>query len=406
MPRSTAGYGRRASPRSLREALEELDGPIVDRTAARAAAQERWSAVAAQCHHPMLAGYLQNPAALGLLKRLARQDAERAGQLVKQAEAVLRRLPAAGLPRAQLAADTLGNSHALDNGQATATLVLGAWRCFEALPPDLPEPAGEGGERDENARAVWARAGVAVNELARPALFLNLPVEAGELPAATAGEPAYVSLRQLLRAPPAWAVAGREIFVCENPNLVAIAADQLGPRCRPLVSTDGAPGATQRTLLTQLARAGARLAYHGDFDWPGLRIANHLIAVHGAAPGDSAPPNTRRRSSERRIRSAIWPELRSKPAGTRRWHRRCSATAWPSPRKPWRPRCWRICELRELSRGFHLASPRSEEQRVVEIAVLEGAGHAADLRGSRSDVLGHFSPGRSRFGDTADAGLR
>jgi len=37
-------------------------------------------------------------------------------------------------------------------------------------------------------------------------------------------------------------------------------------------------------LLTQLAKAGARLRYHGDFDWPGLRIGNHVVGEYGAMP--------------------------------------------------------------------------------------------------------------------------
>jgi uncharacterized protein (TIGR02679 family) len=37
-------------------------------------------------------------------------------------------------------------------------------------------------------------------------------------------------------------------------------------------------------LLSQLALAGARLCYHGDFDWPGLRIANHVMREHNAGP--------------------------------------------------------------------------------------------------------------------------
>jgi uncharacterized protein (TIGR02679 family) len=37
------------------------------------------------------------------------------------------------------------------------------------------------------------------------------------------------------------------------------------------------PAAAQRTLLTQLKLAGALLKYHGDFDWPGITIANHII---------------------------------------------------------------------------------------------------------------------------------
>ena len=74
------------------------------------------------------------------------------------------------------------------------------------------------------------------------------------------------------------------MFVCENPNVLAIAADQLGPNCAPLVCTDGMPAAAQRTLLAQLRACGATLHYHGDFDWPGLHIGNHMVREHGARP--------------------------------------------------------------------------------------------------------------------------
>jgi uncharacterized protein (TIGR02679 family) len=37
-------------------------------------------------------------------------------------------------------------------------------------------------------------------------------------------------------------------------------------------------------LLSQLVAAGAQLRNHGDFDWPGIAIANHVIAVFGATP--------------------------------------------------------------------------------------------------------------------------
>jgi uncharacterized protein (TIGR02679 family) len=166
-------------------------------------------------------------------------------------------------------------------------------------PPLTPSHQGEGnpscagGEgiapgtellEEERDRALWARAGALVNELARPALFLNLPLEGGQTFAAEAGEPAYATLRRLLRAPPRLAVAGRPVYVCENPNLVAIAADRLGARCAPLVCTDGMPAAAQRTLLLQLARTEAHILYHGDFDWPGIRIANLVMRAFGARP--------------------------------------------------------------------------------------------------------------------------
>jgi len=259
---------------SLRQALERLDGPIINRAEAREATRDRWVSLTDGCRHPDLAGLLAVPAGLGLLKRLSRQDPNRGITLRDGAEAVLCRLPANGLPRAQLAAETLGDAHALDPDRPVSTLVLAAWR----------HRVGSLALETEGARQTWAQAGVLVNELARPVLFLNLPLEDGEEPFARSGEPAYASLRRLLRRPPCWAVAGRCIHVCENPNLLAIAADQLGSHCAPLVCTDGMPAAAQRTLLDQLTGTGADLVYHGDFDWPGLQIANHVMQRYGAQP--------------------------------------------------------------------------------------------------------------------------
>jgi uncharacterized protein (TIGR02679 family) len=278
-----AAMSRAGIAPSLRAALERLDGPIAHLPTVRAEAAARWVEVARGARHADLAQFLRMPAGIGLLKRLARQDAEAAALLRQRADLVLQRLPVPGRPRAQIAAEALGDAHALDNGEPVGTLVLAVLR--QTASPDAearPETAEEDGSDDS--RTLWARAGVLVNELARPALVLNIPLEGGGFLAAAAGEPAYVTLRQLVRAPPRMAATDRTVYVCENPNVVAIAAERLGPRCAPLVSTEGMPAAAQRTLLTQLASAGARLLYHGDFDWAGLRIGNLVMRSFGAAP--------------------------------------------------------------------------------------------------------------------------
>lgn len=279
---------------SLRDALERLEGPIVPHTRLRREREARWRVVA-DAAGPMLRAWLaSSPAALGLLKRLSR-DPEHGAGLLAAADAVLARLPAAGMPRSQLAAETLGDAHALDPGRPVATLVLAAWRQHERLAGDealaeadhaqLDDPPANGQEAAaERLREVWARVGVSVSELARPVLFLNLPMPAGGCHAWIAGEPDYLSLRQLLRQPPVWPVSGRRIHVCENPDIVAIAADRLGAGCAPLVCTDGMPAAAQRILLDQLATAGARLCYHGDYDWPGIGIGNFVMRTWRASP--------------------------------------------------------------------------------------------------------------------------
>ncbi len=130
-----------------------------------------------------------------------------------------------------------------------------------------------------------------MNELARPALFLNLPPDSSGGFSCVAGEPGYLSLRALVRSAPAWSARDRDIFICENPNVVAIAADELGSRCSPLVCTEGMPAAAQRLLLRQLATAGARLRYHGDFDWAGLRIGNLLMREFEVQPWRFGAPD-------------------------------------------------------------------------------------------------------------------
>ena len=292
VPAVDAALLRAGVAASLRDALERLDGPIANRAAERDARQTQWLEVWCRCTHPTLLALLQTAAGTRLAKRVTGQDPPTAATLLAQAEAVLCRLPAPGVTRAQLAAGALGDAHALDASRPVATLVLAALRHGQAAQDEVAESdnaesnraeadSAESEARGNSARDLWAGAGVLVNELARPALFLNLPVDGCS---AIAGEPAYLSLRALLRSPPRWRVERRTVYVCENPNLLAIAADHLGPRCAPLVCTDGMPAAAQRSLLSQLAQAGADLRYHGDFDWPGLRIGIQVMTAHGAAP--------------------------------------------------------------------------------------------------------------------------
>lgn len=260
---------------SLRHALELLDGVIPDHAERRQAEQSAWTAALSDHHdHPHTAAFLARSEGRALLRRLASRDAGRAGQLLQQVRVVLERLPVHGLPRSQLAAETLGDAHALDRGRPIAALVLSILR--------VPE--------DTRDRDTWARVGVLVNELAKPVLVLNLPAEdgtsAGRLAerARSFGEPIHLSLRALLRAPTSWRVRDRTVFVCENANFIAMAADRLGARCAPLVCTDGMPSASQRTLLGQLVAAGAHLKYHGDYDWSGVAIGNYVIRTFDAEP--------------------------------------------------------------------------------------------------------------------------
>lgn len=134
--------------------------------------------------------------------------------------------------------------------------------------------------------------GVLCGELSAPVLVLNLRGEDESAASralrlhADAGEPCFLSVRQLLRTPPAFTPqrTGSSAYVCENPTVVAASADRLGPNSAPLICIEGQPCTASRVLLNRLRAAGIRLLYHGDFDWPGIQIANTIIARHDAAP--------------------------------------------------------------------------------------------------------------------------
>ncbi|PPQ19413.1 TIGR02679 family protein [Bradyrhizobium sp. AC87j1] len=282
-----AALSRAGVASSLREALESIDGPIIHAETAQTELNARWSKAISFATHLDFSSFLQVPSGTGLLKRLSNSNPDVAARLCAQADTVLKLLPAKGMTRAQLAAGTLGDAHALDMGESVATLVLAVWRKKgrdERTDDEnrLLESDDIRGIGEDRIRDIWARAGILVNELARPALFLNLNIDSSQTP--SSGEPNYASLRFLLRSNPLWDVRSRNVYVCENPNLLAIAADKLGANCAPMVCTEGMPAAAQRVILQQLVTAGGRLLYHGDFDWPGLRIGNHVMREFGAVP--------------------------------------------------------------------------------------------------------------------------
>ncbi|WP_445001134.1 TIGR02679 family protein [Halomonas mongoliensis] len=272
--------------KDLRTALEALDGPLVDSRAAREASRLRWDALLDTCRPEAerlgVSAWLEDLRRGGQLKRLAGGSEGQGRRLLEQALAVLARLPAQGMTLSTLAAECLGDAHALDAGRPVSALVRRAlarhWRGGVAL-------------ANPDERSIWAHAGVLLGgDVTSAVLTLRLPVRSGgRLDTALEGyrrlaEPTWLTLRQLLRHPPAWDVEGRDVFVCENPAVLAEAAERLGVDAAPLVATWGRPGAAVLTLLEQLEAAGAVLHYHGDFDWPGIGIANALLARFAMRP--------------------------------------------------------------------------------------------------------------------------
>ncbi|HEY1620732.1 MAG TPA: TIGR02679 family protein [Streptosporangiaceae bacterium] len=263
----------------LAEAVTLLTGPLRDRNRERADLAASWAAALAPLDAAVdgrdeLAAWRAWLGATGVVRRLA-PEPDQARLLLAQVAAVLRRLPSGGIPLGRLAAECCGDAHALDEGRPVGTLALSAVRALAGLPFAAEGTAGP-------RRAAWAAVGVHLDELSSLVLCIGLPGDPrtalGRTLAAgrEAGQPAVITLRQL-RCHPEPLAAGsppaRLVRICENPVVVAAAADELGARCQPLVCLGGQPSAAGWRLLELLAAGGAEFAYHGDFDWGGIRIA-------------------------------------------------------------------------------------------------------------------------------------
>lgn len=284
-----------ASPNGLAAAVLALTGPVVVRAEASAAERIAWEQAFALLADLVdrrmqeeadgcagLASWLEQLRSSGVVKRLE-PDPEAARVLLERLATVLAALPAAGEPLGGLAARIAGGAHALDAGEPLATLALGAARALAGLDGPGPDESPA-----EARREAWAAVGLLCDELSSIVLTLGLPGDEQTVSgrilnvARESGQPVWLTLRQLVRDMPRWATADRgslsesTVHICENPVIVALAADRVGSGCAPLVCTSGQPGAATMLLLRALGAAGARLVHHGDFDWGGVRIGNVL----------------------------------------------------------------------------------------------------------------------------------
>ena len=273
---------------TLEEVVPACRGPVENRRAESERLRAHWRNVfenARTCcvRQPVLLGWLDALAGDGTLKRLARADLATANLLLDRAIRVLTRDPREEVLLANLAAQCAGDSHALDRGQPLSTLCL---RGIASL-------YGIDGQRSAEARRrAWAAVGVIIDDLSAPALVFNLRAAPGspleQVLALHRGQsqPAFLTYRQLQTGAHFHPLdpAMRTVFICENPSVVSAAARELGPRCRPLVCTNGQPASAVRLLLWRLREAGAELRCHADFDWAGLRIVDQLVREHAAIP--------------------------------------------------------------------------------------------------------------------------
>lgn len=264
-----------AAPNGLADVVRLLIGTVPERAAEIAA----WAAANAPldelvARRPALATWRTWLDATGMVRRLA-SDAETASTLITSAVKVLDELPSDGVALGRLAAQTTGDAHGLDDGRPLTTLVLSATRVLVGS-----SPSGDGSAAER--RAAWAGVGVHRDELSSSVLCLGIPggteTMTGRMLALAreAGEPCVLTLRQLVRNEVGLGVGGGPVWMCENPIVLASAADELGPACPPLVCVNGQPSTAAWRLLDMLVAGGARLNYHGDFDWGGIRIGNTL----------------------------------------------------------------------------------------------------------------------------------
>jgi uncharacterized protein (TIGR02679 family) len=266
------------APGGLAEAVTRLTGPLRDRKRERADLAAAWTAAfasldAAVNRRGELSPWRQWLDTTGVVRRLA-PEPDQARLLLAQVATVLARLPSRSIPVGRLAAECCGDAHALDDGRPVGTLVLSAVRALAGLPF-----AAEGSA--DSRRAAWDSVGVYLDELSSLMLCLGLPGDTrtplGRVLASCreAGQPTVLTLRQLrchdepLRA--------ARVRMCENPVVVAAAADELGARCQPLICVGGQPSAAVWRLLELLVAGGAQFDYHGDFDWGGVRIARAVL---------------------------------------------------------------------------------------------------------------------------------
>ena len=266
-----------------REVVSQLIGPVGDRARdqGRAAAEraELWDwltghpVVAAQ---PALGSWASAVRRTGLIGGSVPRTRAEIGQALR----VLGELPASGIPLPVLADRVLGDTHALDDGTRCAGLVL---RALAAV-YDLAVP-----ENAQQRRALWARAGVADDELSAVVLAAGIRPAGDDLASrilrlcADSGHAAALTLGQLKTGGPARDLP-RQAWVFENPSVLAMALARFGHRCPPIVVTAGWPNSAVILLLQRLAAAGTRLCYHGDFDGEGLRIAAAVVARTAAVP--------------------------------------------------------------------------------------------------------------------------
>ncbi len=321
-----------AAARGLVGVLTALGQPVQDRAGARRASRDAWDQVWADAAHAAgLLGDEEWPhrwlSAIRQTGSLTRLGPQGASALLAQAVTALAAIVVVRrtetehrvVGRGELAQQVTGTAHGLDDGTVLARLVL---RGIATAAGEDPAQA----TRDAPARrALWRSAGVVVDEVSSTVLTYGLrPAgggwrERGLLERADHGQETHLTLREVavvewgtLAGTGGGRAAGALVRVCENPRVVEAAA-AAGLTDVALVCTAGNPSTVVLDLLGRLRDAGARLSYHGDFDWPGVALANRVATRFGAGPWRMSADDYERAVGESQRRAAPALALRGEP---------------------------------------------------------------------------------------------
>ncbi|MCX5203126.1 TIGR02679 family protein [Streptomyces sp. NBC_00237] len=281
-----------AAAMGLAETLTQLGQPLTDRRATRDTARARrthlWSNATEALAASPLGAHPWAERWWGEIRRtgaVTRQAEPTASATLHQAIHTLTLLFPPVPPtspsvrgRGDLATQVTGSAHGLDDGTLLSRLVLRG--IAHAHGADFPSDAG-------GRRALWRLASVIPDEVSSTVLTYGLRPTATTWREAALRDRAdhhaetHLTLRELrtlrLTMPPR-----TRIHICENPRVVEAAAD--AGCAQPLVCTSGSAATVVLTLLDALAESGCTLAYHGDFDWPGIALANRVIGRYDARP--------------------------------------------------------------------------------------------------------------------------
>lgn len=198
----------------------------------------------------------------------------------KQMLAVLKRLPANGVSLPILAADLLGDPHALDANTALGRLCIDAYCALNELPRD---------NYSYRLRQQWEWAGVALDGVSSTVLVLGLRNSTADNHSewlqysADQQEPVVLTYRQICKWPALALAIGQHAVVLENPSLIEAAAD--AEFCNvPVICSAGQPTLAVQTLVRQLQTSGGTVLQHADFDASGLHITRWFQQHTGTTP--------------------------------------------------------------------------------------------------------------------------